>query len=126
MRHPFRQVLLLLAPCAGLPAVCADARPQPRRAQREGHGRAAIAPAFAPDGTKIISGGQGGTLKLWDVATGGVIRSFPAPAQQAATPPSARTLRRQRRRAKTSARVAPAMTTTGRAAHDDRRRSERR
>jgi WD40 repeat protein/uncharacterized caspase-like protein len=45
-----------------------------------GHGKASLygvsAVAFSPDGTRIASGGSDGAAKLWDVATGRLIRTF--------------------------------------------------
>lgn len=35
----------------------------------EGHGNAVVACAYSPDGTKIIAGGRGGNLILWDSRT---------------------------------------------------------
>jgi WD40 repeat protein len=32
--------------------------------------------AFSPDGTRVVSGSTGGTAKLWDVATGALLRTF--------------------------------------------------
>lgn len=69
-------MLWLLALCACLPAVCASARQQEPRAQREGHSRAVLSVAFAPDGTKIVSGSQDETLKLWDAQTGKLLRTI--------------------------------------------------
>lgn len=74
MRYLFRSMLWLLALCACVPAVCAQQ--QQERAQREGHSRAVVAMAFAPDGTKIVSGSQDETLKLWDAQTGTLLRTI--------------------------------------------------
>lgn len=74
MRHPCRQILLLLALCAALPVVCIA---QQRRAQQhEGHAGAIIAVAFAPDGKTIVSGSYDETLKLWNVRTGNLLRTI--------------------------------------------------
>jgi WD40 repeat protein len=33
--------------------------------------------AFAPDGRKLLSGGAGSTVRLWDLTTGQCVRTFP-------------------------------------------------
>jgi WD40 repeat protein len=70
-----------------------------------GHTQAIHAIDFAPDGRTLVSGSQDGSLKLWDVATGATLRSFPVMARKAATPPPARSPQQQRRRAIASARA---------------------
>ena len=41
-----------------------------------GHSDAVLSVAFSPDGTRVLSGELDGTLKLWDAATGQLLRSF--------------------------------------------------
>jgi eukaryotic-like serine/threonine-protein kinase len=45
----------------------------------KGHSRAVYALAYSPDGTRIASTSADQTLKLWDVATGKQIWTFPLP-----------------------------------------------
>lgn len=65
--------------------------------QLRGHAEAIRAIDFAPDGQTLVSGSQDGTLKLWDVATGATLRSFPATARKKASSAAARKSSRTRR-----------------------------
>jgi WD40 repeat protein/serine/threonine protein kinase len=53
---------------AGLVAVLGDSRLT--------HWREVTAVAFSPDGKTLVSGSEDGTLKVWDVATGQVLRTL--------------------------------------------------
>ena len=52
----------------------------------KGHQEAVSCAAFSPDGTKIASGCLDRTIKIWDVATGNVVRELIDPATK---PPTA-------------------------------------
>jgi len=41
-----------------------------------GHTAGVISLAFLPDGTSLVSGSYDGTAKLWDIQTGGVVKTF--------------------------------------------------
>jgi hypothetical protein len=49
-----------------------------RMGEDEGHADWVVSVAFSPDGKTLASGSWDRTVKLWDVATGREIRSFPA------------------------------------------------
>ena len=44
-----------------------------------GHTKWPLTAVFSPDGRRIATGAQDGTARLWDIATGAQIRSFPSP-----------------------------------------------
>jgi WD40 repeat protein len=46
------------------------------------HGGAGTAIAFSPDGKLLLSGGERGTLRLWEVATGRELRRIPVQEKQ--------------------------------------------
>jgi len=76
MRNPgtrHRWFLLLLGVALG------GARPCPAQIQYfEGHTRPIHAVAYTPDGKSIISGSFDGTIRIWDRATGKVVRTIEA------------------------------------------------
>ena len=41
-----------------------------------GHTQSVTSLAFSPDGTLLVSGSKDSTIKLWDIQTGGVVKSF--------------------------------------------------
>ena len=45
-------------------------------ARHSGHSATCTAVAFAPDGARVLSGSQDGLVKLWNTATGQLIRTF--------------------------------------------------
>src|SRR5207253_4003187 len=47
-----------------------------------GHQHSVNSLAFVPDGTTLVSGSPGGTIRLWDVATGREVRQLEKPEQR--------------------------------------------
>src|SRR5437773_6840042 len=64
------------APAVPLAARAAD---RPRLVAQVGHWDPAQAVAFSPDGNLVASGSKNGTIKLWDAATGAVLRTINGP-----------------------------------------------
>src|SRR5207237_646544 len=56
---------------------------RPELVLQTGHASWVAAVAFSPDGRLLASGSNDGTCKLWDVATGTMLRSLKAPADAA-------------------------------------------
>ncbi len=67
---PFFLALLPFTPARGDPAE------QPQLDLQLGHTALTISVAWSPDGTTLVSGGNDGSVKLWSVATGQVVRSL--------------------------------------------------
>src|SRR5689334_18198424 len=59
-------------------AAHAENRPNPEVVSQNQHDGEIKSLAFSPDGRQVLSGSDDGTVKLWDVATGQVIRTFVA------------------------------------------------
>ncbi len=56
-----------------------DPQLTPQDAERQGHRDQVFSLALSKDGQLLATGSSDGTVKLWDVATGKVIRDFPNP-----------------------------------------------
>lgn len=56
-----------------------DSPPTPKDMERQGHRDQVFSLALSKDGQFLASGSSDGTVKLWEVATGKVIRDFPNP-----------------------------------------------
>ncbi|KAF9649417.1 WD40 repeat-like protein [Thelephora ganbajun] len=56
--------------------VILDAITGTRRSVLSGHTDSVISLAYSPDGTLLVSGSKDNTVKLWDVQTGGVVKTF--------------------------------------------------
>jgi WD40 repeat protein/uncharacterized protein YjbI with pentapeptide repeats/3',5'-cyclic AMP phosphodiesterase CpdA len=58
----------------------ADARTGALRHRLDGPVAPVWTAAFSPDGTRIVCGGSDATVRMWDTATGQLVREFTAPA----------------------------------------------
>jgi WD40 repeat protein len=66
-----------LAIFAGTPQASAQERPKKIEiVPNIPHSEGVTSVAFSPDGTRVLSGSQDSTLKLWDAASGQLIRTF--------------------------------------------------
>src|SRR5262249_1058839 len=52
-----------------------DSLPPPEN-EHTPHTRAITSIAFAPDGSRVVTGSKDKTVKVWDTSTGGVLRTF--------------------------------------------------
>src|SRR5262245_39866479 len=68
--------LLLVAICAGVQPTSAQDRLKIEIVPKIAHTGWVESVAFSPDGTRVLSGSWDNTLKLWDVATGRLLRTF--------------------------------------------------
>ena len=50
-----------------------------------GHTKNVTSLAFSLDGTLLVSGSEDNTIKIWDIQTGGVVRTFHSGTHQAST-----------------------------------------
>ena len=62
------------------------------RSVLSGHVKSVVSLAFSMDGTLLVSGGSDGTIKLWDIQTGGVVKKFHATVSSVAISPDAITI----------------------------------
>jgi WD40 repeat protein len=62
--------LAVLAVLVGVPQASAQDRLKMEITPQIPHSKEVRSVAFAPDGTRLLSGGDDKTLKLWDAATG--------------------------------------------------------
>src|SRR5947209_7265230 len=73
--NPARNILLaMLVQVAAFAAAAAQTRPVEIVPITPPHQPFTV--AFSPDGARILSGGFDNTMKLWDVATGRLLRTF--------------------------------------------------
>jgi WD40 repeat protein len=73
---------------AGSGALVREFKAYKEKEFEKGHRDGVFAVAFSPDGKQVASGGSDRLLKLWDVATGQVVREFVNPALKKPAPPS--------------------------------------
>src|SRR5262249_53976630 len=59
-------------------AVRAEQQPKVEVVPAIGHSSSCTSVAFSPEGARVLSASWNGTVKLWDVATGRLIRTFAA------------------------------------------------
>jgi WD40 repeat protein len=72
----FRLSLMLAVPFLAIGHVTAQAKQKIEVIGQIGHGSHVSSVAFSPDGRFVLSGSLDMTLKLWDVATGKLVRTF--------------------------------------------------
>src|SRR5262245_41847391 len=72
----FVVLLALLMAIAPAFRAAAQDRPKIEVVPRVGHSAPAYSVAFSTDGRQVLSGSGDNTLKLWDAATGALLRTF--------------------------------------------------
>ena len=73
------RLFALLASSLSASAVCAQEKPKIELVQQIGHAGDVNSVAYSPDGKLALSGGLDGSVKLWDVGSGRLLRNFEAP-----------------------------------------------
>jgi WD40 repeat protein len=68
--------LILLAMLAGVPSTSARDRHKIEIVPSIPHSKAVTSVTFSPDGASMLSGSWDSTVKLWDAATGALVRTF--------------------------------------------------
>lgn len=77
LRQMYRAFLLTVLMTAGIASNgWAQGSPKIEIAATIGHSNSVNSVAFSPDGNRVLSGSFDTTVKLWDAATGGLIRTF--------------------------------------------------
>ena len=74
--------LAVLAIFSGAPRVGAQEKLNIEVVPQIGHPYGVTSVAFSPDGTRLLSGSDDKTLKLWDAATGALLRTFEGHSDQ--------------------------------------------
>src|SRR5262249_37804177 len=76
LRRKITFVLAFLVFPLSADAARAQAKVQIEIVPQTPHSGAVDSVAFSPDGSRVLSGSGDGTIKLWDTATGQLLRTF--------------------------------------------------